>query len=192
MLVDRQRKWNMNEEYIDIKLTGKYVTAQHVWRKPCNQRYQTEGQNVSKPLQLQHLTWCSVHMNNKMRNTRVIGNVFTVCTATRNSTTQNHCEMQNATEESLKTKHKLGITVKKQRFSHLPVCVDLPTAVSDQLGHVVVTDKLPQARLQVKVAVEAKSGVGPQLGVELVGFYFADDVRVLRLVGQEAKLCVHL
>ena len=76
--------------------------------------------------------------------------------------------------------------------SDLSVRVDVTATVADEFRHVIVADELPQAGLKVKVAVEAERGFRSQLRVELIGLNLSDNVRVLRLVRQEARFSVHL
>lgn len=69
---------------------------------------------------------------------------------------------------------------------HLSVSADGAPAVGEQLGHVVVAGELPQAGLQVEVAVEAQRVVASQGAAELVRRRVAHALRVARGSRDEA------
>ena len=76
--------------------------------------------------------------------------------------------------------------------AHLSVRANGPSAVGEQLGHVVVADELPQASLQVEVPVEAQCAVAPEGGAVLVRRDLADALRVAGGLGDEAVARAHL
>lgn len=71
-------------------------------------------------------------------------------------------------------------------LQYLSIRPDRTSTGGEQLGHVVVTIKLPQTSLQIQVPVESQAVGGAHVGAVLVGRRLADDLRVLGGVGDEA------
>lgn len=75
---------------------------------------------------------------------------------------------------------------------HLSVCANGASTGVKQFRHVVVAAELPQARLQVEVAVEAQGVGAAHAHTVLVRRGLSDDLRVLGGVGDEAVTCLDL
>lgn len=69
---------------------------------------------------------------------------------------------------------------------YLAICAYRPSAVAQQLRHVVIAVKLPKAGLQVQVAVEPQRVGAPHPCTVLVWCCLANDLRVLGAIGDEA------
>ena len=83
-------------------------------------------------------------------------------------------------------------TCQENKATHLSVCSNHTAALVQELGHVIVSVELPQAGLEVQVAVESQGLLSAELWRELVGVRVPDHVGVLCLLCDEAVLGLDL
>lgn len=80
----------------------------------------------------------------------------------------------------------MTVGTQKNTHTHLSISAYGASAVSEQLGHVVVAGELPETGFQVEVFVEAQCAVPPQRAAELIGGRISHALRAARQSSDEA------